>query len=130
MEKTSIHNNINNLVESISTKRYPLTRIQRILIHLLNDLDESTVKNLYDYTPQYVRVLGANAKGLEILSEIKRKSNINIISKYAIYKSSNNEILNKFLYYEEKATDIFFWGLQTSEPQIKYDYYTSPYIKI
>lgn len=122
-------NNINTIIKSITTKRYPLTRIQRIFIHLLNKLDENTIKELYKYDPQYIRVLGSNKKGFEILNKIKKNSDINIITKYADYKNLNNNIINKFLSIEEQATNLYFLGLKSDHPIVNKDYVTTSYIK-
>ncbi len=127
-KKAMIEEDIEGIVNSIASKRYPSTRIQRILIHLLTGLDKSTVKRFYGYEPQYVRLLAANSKGREILSHIKETSDINIISKYSNYRRLNNPIINEFLYFEEKATDIYFWGLNKIPLEVRKDYYTSPYI--
>lgn len=129
ISKGEIYYSINDLINSITTKRYPRTRIQRIFIHLLNDLHGETVKRLYKENPPYARVLGANKKGLELLNKIKANSSIPIITKYSDYKKLSNELINEFLNYEEKATDIFFLGISSEKPLCKMDYYISPYIK-
>lgn len=129
MAKNLILSDINSLVDSIATKRYPKTRIQRILIHILNNLYGSDVKELYDSKVPYIRVLGANKKGLELLNTIKSSSSIPIITKFADYKKYNNETINKFAYFEQKATDIFFIGISPKKPLLKMDYLISPYIK-
>ncbi len=122
-------NSIQEIISSISTKRYPSTRIQRIFTHLLLNLNERELKELYSYEPQYVRVLAANQKGLNILNKIKKNSNIKIITKFSNYKKYNNEIIDRFLYFETKATDIYFLGLDLKAPLVSMDYYVSPFIK-
>ncbi|ADQ40720.1 protein of unknown function DUF795 [Caldicellulosiruptor acetigenus I77R1B] len=60
-----------NLLENVKTKRYTLTRLQRIFIHAIvrNNFDQKTLLSI---TP-YVRVLGFNQKGKEYLNKIKDK---------------------------------------------------------
>lgn len=123
------NNNIKEIIDNIVTKRYPRTRIQRLFVHLLNQLDGNTFKDLYDLYPSYIRVLGANKKGLFLLSEIKKNSSLPIITKFADYKHFNNQSLEKILMFDKKATDIFFIGLNSSRPLSNMDYYNSPYIK-
>ena len=123
------YNDIRALIDKISTKRYPKTRIQRILMHLLNDLNKNTIKELYKAQAPYIRILGSNKKGFEILREIKEKSDIPIINRFSDYKKYNNPVIDKFIYYEEKATDIYFMGLNLDIPLVKMDYKTSQYIK-
>lgn len=121
--------NINHIIQSITSKRYPLTKIQRLFIHLLNNLDGETINQLYKSDPDYIRVLGSNKKGFQILNLIKENSNINIITKYADYKNLNNPLINSFLTIEERATDIFFLGLKSKEPLVNLDYTTTAYFK-
>lgn len=123
-----LEHKIGDIVKNISTKRHPETRVQRILIHLLNELYEPDVKELLEYEPQYIRVLGFNNKGIELLREIKAKTNLDIITKFANYPRLNNPIINKFLSYEERATNLYFLGVNFDSPLRDMDYLTSPYI--
>ncbi len=123
------NNSIKEIIDSIVTKRYPRTRIQRLFIHLLNQLDSNTFKELYKIYPSYIRVLGANKKGLYLLNEIKKNSSLPIITKFADYKHFNNSALEKILMFDKKSTDIFFIGLDSPKALSNMDYYISPYIK-
>ncbi len=120
---------INQILRSITTKRYPLTKIQRIFVHMLNNINGQTINQLYKNTPEYIRILGSNKKGFEIINKIKRNSNIQIITKYSDYKCLNNTEINNFLFFEEKATNIFFLGICKDRPLINLDFLTTPYIK-
>lgn len=122
-------NNIIEAIDKISTKRYPRTRIQRIFIHLLLDLNKHTIENAYNTEIEFIRVLGANKKGLLLLKRIKKESSLNIITKFSDHKHHHNKKIDDFLYFEKKATDIFFLALNLKTPLADMDYYTSPYIK-
>ncbi|MFA5576981.1 MAG: nucleotidyltransferase [Tissierellaceae bacterium] len=122
-------NNINDVIDNVVTKRYPRTRIQRILIHLLNQLDRQTFIYLYSSYPAYIRVLGSNQKGLLLLNKIKKKSSLPIITKFADYKGFRNKALDESIIFDKRATDIFFIGLQGDNSLSNMDYYNSPYIK-
>ncbi|HLR21379.1 MAG TPA: nucleotidyltransferase [Tissierellaceae bacterium] len=119
--------NIYDIIEKISTKRYPKTRIQRILLHILIDLRKSTINLLFKNQPPYIRVLGSNKKGYEILRKIKDNSNIPIIQKFTDYKDYQNVFLNKFIKFEKKATDLYYFGLNSMYPLVNMDYKTSQY---
>lgn len=122
-------NNLEDTIGHISTRRYPSTRIQRIFMHLLLDLDKSLIKESYLGDPEYIRVLASNKKGLFLLNKIKKESPVKIISKFSNYKKYNINKINTFLEFEKKATDIYFLGLGLKKPLTDMDYYTSPYIK-
>ncbi len=127
--KSSICKNMEDLIEEISTKRYPKTRIQRIFIHLMLGLTESIFNELLPYYPAYIRVLGANDKGVYLLKNIKQKSNIPIITKFAHYSKYNNPYLEEIISFDKKSTDLFFLGLNNNVSYMDMDFYISPYIK-
>ncbi|NLV89086.1 MAG: nucleotidyltransferase [Tissierellia bacterium] len=122
------YNDIKIIVEKAVSKRYPRTRIQRILIQLLNQLDEETFRDLSGKYPSYIRVLGANKKGLILINRIKEKSPLPIITKFADYKYFKNKALEEILLYDKRATDLFYIGLNSSKSVSNMDYFTSPYI--
>ena len=120
---------ITQILKGITTKRYPLTKIQRIFIHMLNNINGETINQLYSSTPAYIRVLGSNKNGFEILNKIKQNSNLVIINKFADYKNLNNSTIDKFLTFEEQATNIFFLGIHSELPLVNLDYKTTAYFK-
>ena len=128
IEKSTMYKDINHLIQSISSKRYPRTRIQRILIHLMANLTKRSFDQLSPHHPSYIRVLGANKKGFMLLNEIKRSSKIPIITKFADYKNYNDAHLSRIITMDKISTDLYFMGLNTKKPFINMDYYTTPYI--
>ncbi len=124
------HHNISKILDSINTKRYTYTRLKRILIHILLDINQTTFLTLHAEGPQYIRVLAFNKKGIEILNKAKKISSLPIITKFANYKRFNNPNLNQMIQYDKKATDIFFLGLKNyKKNKSNLDYYISPYMK-
>lgn len=123
-------NDLREIIEYIKTKRYPETRIKRILIHALMDFDKDTFKRLDIEGPKYIRVLGANNNGLDLLSEIKLKSNLPIITKFSNYNKLNDKTLNEMINFDKKSTDLYFTGLNkfTQKTNMNLDFLTSPYI--
>ncbi len=101
----------------IKSKRYTLSRIRRILFSCLIGIDKTIAQDM----PSYIRVLGASQKGLELLSEIKSKSKLPIITKTADFKN-----FNKSLDLDIKATDIY--NIICNKP-LGEDFYKSPEIK-
>lgn len=124
------YNNIYEILNCISTKRYTMTRLKRILIHLLLRMNKNTINYLHSYGPQYIRILGLNTKGIDILRQAKRTSSLPIITKFADYTKHNNEILNQMIELDRKATDVYILGLNKSKMRGNLDYLTSPYIKL
>lgn len=130
LDKGQRKNDINEIINSIQTRRYPKTRIQRIFIHLLNRLYKDTIKEIYSKSPSYIRILGSNNKGLELLNKIKETSKIPVVTKYADSKYLDDNCIRKMLRIEENATNLFYFGLHPEKPLVNMDYLISPYIKV
>ncbi|MDR7869908.1 MAG: nucleotidyltransferase [Tissierellaceae bacterium] len=129
IEKSLSSMNVKDIVERSSTKRYPKTRIQRILIHLLTGLSGQNVKNLYAEDVPYIRFLAANKKGLQLLNLIKEKSRVPILTKFSHHENFEDSVVKEFAKFENKATDIYYFGLNTDFKFNNMDYKTSPFIK-
>ncbi len=106
-------NNLMDLVNIIKTKRYTQTRIQRILLYALLGITKKDMQNSKKVIP-YTRVLGFNAKGKEMLSDI---CNINpkiqmVTSVKKYLEKNNNKILKEMLEKDIFATNIYTLGYE------------------
>ncbi len=102
---------IDSLVESIKSKRYTRTRIQRILIHSLLNIKEEILEKYKD-APQYVRILGVSKNGKKALSYITSHSQLPIIT--SVNKFMKNATLDEkdLLDIDIKASNIYSLGYQ------------------
>ncbi len=75
--KTS--NTLEEFFINIKTKRYTLSRIRRIVFQLV--LSISKKQNLEN--PKYIRILGANKKGVELIRLAKKNSSLPIFNSFA-----------------------------------------------
>ena len=91
-------NNLNELIESIKTKRYTYTRLNRMFIHILLNIKKSDIKILKEIN--YIRVLGFSNMGKKYLKEIRKIIDIPIITNYS-------DISNKNLDFELYVTCIY-----------------------
>ncbi len=105
---------IASIVDAVKTKRYAHTRLRRIVARVLLGLTEDTK------TPDYIRVLGMNNKGKELLSEMREKSSFPIVNKVADFKDES--ILPDIL-----ATDLAALCASSPVPMGR-DFTTSPII--
>lgn len=71
------------LVESVRSKRYPLARIRRLLLHLLLHLPADDAKIFDEQGPLYARVLAFNDDGRRLLRKIKKRAEIPAVAKTA-----------------------------------------------
>lgn len=76
---------LNEFYLLVKTKRYTLARIRRIIYFALIGIGAEDV----DILPQYIRVLGANKRGMEIIAAAKGEAVVPISPKFAaLYKQS------------------------------------------
>jgi cytidyltransferase-like protein len=118
--KTAADNSgtFDELLSEICTKRYPKTRIQRILFNLLIGISKEDF-DLFNKSigPQYIRILGFNTKGRQLLQRLGKLATLPIITKTADYKNSCNPLLKRMLQIEARATDLYV--LSYSEPKYR-----------
>ena len=82
-------NNLRDFMEIIKTKRYTATRIQRILVCALLGITKKDMILGKKYSP-YVRVLGFNQKGRELISQMsKNNPKLEVITSVKKYQESN-----------------------------------------
>lgn len=115
-------NNLEELISIVKTKRYTLTRIQRILLYALLGITKEEMEISKEINP-YVRVLGFSKKGEKILSQIKKENNnIKIITSVNKFlESDEDKALNEMLKRDILASNIYTLGFE-KEPFANKDF--------
>ena len=126
--------NIETLQNEIKSKRYTMTKISRTLNNIMLGIKGGDILKTKDLTNiPYVRVLAFNEKGCEILKEIKKNSEIEVITKFSKIKYINSNIFNTLINYDIKATNMYnliYYKDNFDMLKAPLDYITSPkYIK-
>ncbi len=107
VEKT---NNLDELINMIKSKRYTQTRIQRILLYSLLGIKKDDIEISKKITP-YVRVLGFNNNGKELISKINSK--VKVITSIKKFEDKNKNVkYKKMLDIDKRATDIYTLAYQ------------------
>jgi hypothetical protein len=117
-------NNLEELINKIKTKRYTYTRIQRILFKTLFNIQHAYKA----YEPRYVRFLGFNQKGMQLINQIKEASPLDVITNLRNFEPKDS-IARDMIALDIKATNIY---QLFSTPQHKrggQDYLKKPIIK-
>ncbi len=101
-------NNLPELLNMIKSKRYTGTRLQRILICSLLGITKKNMENSKKIRP-YVRILGMDEKGKQLLSKItKANPKLDIITSVKKFTENNhNKLIKEMLDIDIKATDIY-----------------------
>ena len=115
-------NHLNDLIQSIKSKQFTNTRIQRILLYALLKITQKDM-NASKRTTPYIRVLGFNKHGKKIVSAIAKqnpKTHI-IISVKKFMENNTDNHLRKMLSKDILATNIYTLGYE-NEPVANLDY--------
>lgn len=119
------------LRDSIKSKRYSLTRINRMLLYILLDLQNRQIHDYDQHGPLYIHPLGFSPKGRKILQAIKNKSILRILSRGSAVKAAaedkEDKVLRDMLRLDVLATDLYC--LLYPQPRQRYgarDFTTGP----
>ena len=93
---------VTEFIELVKTKRYTHSRIRRICLYALLGIK----KNDVSLPVPYVRILGHNEKGREILRISREKATLPVVMKYSDVKSLDDNA-GYIFEIESKATDVF-----------------------
>ena len=101
-------NNIKDLINIVKTKRYTQTRIQRILICALLGITKKDVI-MSKKTIPYIRILGFNKKGKELISRISKSNpKVPVITSVKKFEDqNNNKIYKRLLDIDIFSTNVY-----------------------
>ena len=122
-EAANISTNLETLISNIKTKRYTLTRIQRILVHSLLGITAKDVNVSKKIVP-YIRILGFNKHGKRIISAIAANNpNLKIIVSLKKFMENNSSAtLRNMLSKDILATNIYTLGYSGIDGLANLDY--------
>ncbi|KAF2955517.1 nucleotidyltransferase [Marinitoga sp. 38H-ov] len=115
---------INDFYRFVKAKRFTYTRIKRTLLNIYFKIESDLINKMNKFGPQYLRVLGFNKKGQELLSIMKKNVDYPIITTPSNYISTikniekdiknkrrnwkvNKELYFKSIEYDFKATNVY-----------------------
>ena len=109
-------NTLTELLYTIKSKRYTITRLQRILLYALLDISKKDMKLSKEVNSPYIRVLGFNDNGKKLISKIMDKNPnqplITSVKKFVDNNSNTNlqTMLNKDIF----ATNVYSLGFKNN----------------
>lgn len=106
-------NSVVELLSIINTKRYTKTRLQRILLYSILGITKKDMQISKNIKP-YIRILGFNNKGRELISEISNNNRkLTIISSVKKFMdNSSNKNLKLMLEKDIWATNVYTLGYE------------------
>jgi predicted nucleotidyltransferase len=106
------------LIKRIKSKRYTYNKLSRMLIHILCNFTKERRNKFNKIT--YIRILGLNDQGRSYLNEVKKSTDLDIISKITREK-------DEMLEFEIKTTKIY--DIINNENLVKKEFEKIIYIK-
>ena len=111
-------NNLDELLNLIKTKRYTYNRLKRNLTYILLSITKKECENL---DLEYIRVLGFNKVGKNILNKIKKNIDIPLLTTYDDKYLNKDLIINNILSLNDK--------IKNKKDFIEKEYKNKPIIK-
>ena len=96
---------IKDLISNVKTKRYTYARLMRIAACYSVGLTDNDLTEFVKEGPQYIRILAANEKGKQMLSDMKKRASLPIITTPSSYKKLS-PLAQKMFEFDCRATDI------------------------
>ena len=107
---------------ALKTKRYTMSRVRRLVLSAFLDIAAGDVAA----PPAYLRVLGMNGRGREILAEVRKNARLPLSTSLARLREFSPECARAALL-EERATDLYTAALPVPIP-CGYEYTASAVI--
>lgn len=130
-EAANSSGSLEQLRRGIKSKRYSLSRVNRILLYTFFNLSPEQMTVFDQHGPLYFHILAVSSKGREILLEMKNKSSLPILSRGSEVKKMSQikeeNAAADMLALDIRATDIYSLLLPSPEMrQGSQDFLTSP----
>ncbi|MCR5560040.1 MAG: nucleotidyltransferase family protein [Schwartzia sp.] len=124
---------LEELCDSLSSRRYPKSRIRRTLLSLLFAPSSAEYRHFEESGPLYIRVLAFNERGRGLLKEIREKGSLPLVSRVRPFlRHSADEPdtpAQRMLYYDTVVSDLRGLTLEPI-PSAGEDFLLSPaYVK-
>ena len=112
--------NMDELVTSLTSKRYTRSRIQRMLVHILMN----NTKDMINQAKQidYIRILKMNQRGQQYLNHIKKSCQYQLVTNFSSYRHPALDL-------EFKATKLLSCLSKKPQQLIEAEYKSIPIIK-
>lgn len=122
---------LEELISSVTTSRYPSARIRRITASLLWGITKEHLRSFVsDERCGYMRILGFNNKGREMLQRMSREASVPLIAKVSNYRQQLTGLSKKMFEYDIKATDTYGLGFPNPTQRIGNQDFSTPIIRM
>lgn len=106
-EKSMTETTWKTYLESVKSKRYTFTRLQRLLFHLTIGYSQENWQTFKKQGPQYLRLLAYSQKGRPLLKEIKQKGSLPLISGMGGFLKQSDQLTKTMLSLDITASNLY-----------------------
>lgn len=96
-----------SFLDSVKTKQYTRTRVERCLLHILFNLTKEALDTFRAEEVCYARILGFRDPSTALLKRMKTTASLPLLTKLAQKAKRCNEAENRLLSYDIAATDLY-----------------------
>ncbi|MGI6571212.1 MAG: nucleotidyltransferase [Caldicoprobacterales bacterium] len=108
---------LDDFLSQVKTRRYVLTRLQRILVHGLLNLTKQAFREMNSETgPAYLRILAFSEKAAPLLKRLGMTARVPVLTKAAHVNKLDDKVRRMFAY-DCLATDLY--GLATGSQELR-----------
>ncbi|ACB84936.1 nucleotidyltransferase [Natranaerobius thermophilus] len=98
---------LEEFISKLKTKRYTRTRLNRLMLHALMEIDKSLLNHFNTTGPPYLRVLGMNQRGRQALKTISDRASLPILTRPARDLRSLSHYCRQCFHWEVKASAFY-----------------------
>ena len=113
----------------VKSKRFTYTRLQRLMLYFLFEITKTEIDESEEFGPQYIRVLGFDEKGQELLSHMRDEARIPVIPTPSIYNKTYSRYIRQFER-EENARPgekPYYSNYEMYKKQLEFDFRCADY---
>ena len=107
------HNNVDDFIMSLKSKRYTYSKLRRMMLNIILDIKYDDINNfMLPKKQQYVKILAFNDIGREVI-KLARNNGTATINRYSDYRKYNISTDNSTTFnLTNKATNIYYLPLK------------------
>ena len=102
-----LNQSVEAFLDAVCTKRYAKSRIRRILFHILFHYTAEDMQFYKTYIPDYIRILGVDEKGREVIKHIKDNTKMQVITNLSKDFHNLSSQDKKIIELENRAYELY-----------------------
>lgn len=129
LKAAMISRNLEELLQRVKSKRFTYTRLQRLLLYFLFEITKTDIADSEEFGPQYIRILGFDEKGQELLSAMRDRATIPVISTPSIYNKTYSKYERRYETREEETPGEkpYYSNYEMFKKQLAFDFRCADY---